>query len=250
MDTSAHRIQQALETVARLRLERAREPALAAANSAIKRFQARRFRATYADLLSDRRHGPAAQFFLDELYGDRDFAQRDAQFARIASAMARLFPQSVVDTAMKLAQVHALTEQLDDLMARKWLEKPPPRDVPAEIDSYVHAWRAVAERRAREEQLAVVLDLGRSLDGLTRAPGLRTLLRMMRRPADAAGLGSLQTFLEGGFDAFSSMRGAAPFLAQVEAREARLLTLLFEASPEAATDELRQLLHPGHQPAH
>ena len=55
----------------------------------IKVLQARRFEATYADLLQDPRHRPATRFFLDELYGDHDFAQRDAQFGRIAGAIVR-----------------------------------------------------------------------------------------------------------------------------------------------------------------
>ena len=218
-------------------------PTLSAASSAVKLFQARRFSATYADLMTDRRYGPAVRFFLDELYGDRDFAERDAQFARIAVTMARLFPQSVVHTALQLAQVHALTEQLDDLMARQWPVQAG-SGVASDAASYAHAWRSVDNREAREQQLATVLDLGRSLDGLTRTPGLRMLLKMMRRPAEAAGLGSLQKFLEGGFDAFSSMRGAGPFLGQVEQREAHWLTLLFESDPAVSARALHDLLQP------
>lgn len=60
---------------------------------------------------------------------------------------------------------------------------------------------------ARQRQLDVVLHLGHELNHLTRTLGLRMLLKMMRRPAAAAGLSSLQHFLEAGFDAFADMRG-------------------------------------------
>ena len=73
---------------------------MAAANAAIKRFQAQRFQATYPDLLQSPRHPAAARFFLHELYSDKEYAERDQQFARIAYTLARLFPQSAVNTAL------------------------------------------------------------------------------------------------------------------------------------------------------
>jgi hypothetical protein len=54
----------------------------------------------------------------------------------------------------------------------------------------------------------------------------------MRKPAQAAGLGDLQKFLETGFDAFGAMKGAAEFLAWVGERERALAAALF--TPDAA----------------
>ena len=87
MDPSAaDRIRAHLASVERLRTQ-ARDAGLDAAVSTIKRLQAQRFRGTYADVLNHPEQGRAARFFLDELYGDHDFRQRDAQFARIAAAI-------------------------------------------------------------------------------------------------------------------------------------------------------------------
>ena len=77
-----------METVAALRARAAAQPALGAAVSAVKRLQALRFRRCYADLMASKDFGPAARFFLEELYGDADYAQRDQQFARIAGTLA------------------------------------------------------------------------------------------------------------------------------------------------------------------
>ena len=49
------------------------------------------------------------------------------------------------------------------------------------------------------------MKLGQDLTRFTRMPGLRMMLRMMRKPAQAAGLGALQHFLETGFDTFGAM---------------------------------------------
>ena len=80
---------------------------------------------------------------------------------------------------------------------------------------------------------------------LTRTPGLRMMLKMMRGPAVAAGLGSLQRFLEDGFDTFAAMarnNGAEGFLGTIEERESRLIAMLFDADLVACETELAQLL--------
>ena len=242
MNATADQIHTALETVAQLRQQRMGQPALAAANSAIKRFQARRFQATYPDLLQSPRYKTAAAFFLHELYSDKDYAERDQQFARIASTIAKLFPQSVVNTAAALAEVHALTDRLDDAMAHQVLVLDAGEKVFVEPSRYIACWRRVTNPAARQQQLHLVLALGESLDNLTRKPGLRTLLKMMRGPAAAAGLGSLQKFLESGFDAFQTMRGADEFLNLITSRESDWIQKLFKEDIVACGTKLTELL--------
>lgn len=254
MDDSAHHIHASLETVAALRQQRAASPALTAASLAIKRFQARRFQATYADLLHSPRYKGATAFFLQELYGDKDYSERDQQFGRIADTIERIFPQPVVKTASALADVHALTEHLDDLMAREWLQKqgletahltPAAIVSPASCAQYIRCWRRVGDAGARAQQLEVVIQLGQQLDSLTRKIGLRTLLKMMRLPASAAGLSALQTFLESGFDAFAGMRGADEFLKLIRLRETEWIRALFDDEAVTCETKLHHLLTAG-----
>jgi hypothetical protein len=230
MNRPSQVIQDALNSVQGLRQTHAADAQLALASTAVKRFQARRFEATYRDLLDTPRYQPAARFFLDELYSDKDFSQRDQQFARIANTLTQLFPQSVVDTAQALAEAHALTEDLDARMALAWATMSPPPNANLHNSSaeiYIACWRQAAQPNERQKQLTAILGLGQRLDQLTRKPGLRTLLKMMRAPANAAGLGSLQQFLEAGFDAFAAMRGAGDFLRLIGSREQAGLTHCF-----------------------
>jgi hypothetical protein len=225
----ADTIRNAVAAVSLLRAQTAASPALLAAVKQIKLFQAQRFRATYADLLSSNDYGPATQFFLDELYSDKDFAQRDAQFAKIAGALQTLFPKQVVHTAVTLAQLHRLTEELDHQMGMAMLSAPDTD----EVSNYVQSWNTVGRRTDRELQLKTVLSVGQELERLTRTPGLRLMLKMMRRPAHAAGLGALQAFLEAGFDTFAAMSGkkqsVTSFLSTIEQREGELIRALFSA---------------------
>ena len=242
MDSTAQKIQDALQVVSQFRQQHASDPALAQASTEIKRFQARRFEATYADLLHNPRYQAAAAFFLHELYSDKDYAQRDQQFGRIANTIARLFPQAVVNTTGALAEVHALTETLDDQMARCWLAEALSAKNSDECDRYIRCWRRLGDRAGRHHQLEVVLQLGQEMDRLTRMPGLRTLLKMMRRPAAAAGLESLQQFLETGFDAFAKMKGADEFLKQVRQRESEWIRALFDDDAATCRTKLANLL--------
>jgi len=226
MDAS-HTIRESVAKVAALRHTAATNLELLQANKAIKRFQAQRFAGTYPDLLSSATFSGAANFFLDELYSDKDYSLRDAQFARIASALQTFFPDQVTSTAVALAQLHALTEELDQAMALEWLKQPELAD---EL-RYIHAWKAVGRVDERTRQLVDVLRVGEELDKLTRKPGLRMMLRMMRRPAEVAGLGALQSFLESGFDTFAVMarKGSKvrEFLNTIRQRETEWFTLLY-----------------------
>ncbi|HNW64044.1 MAG TPA: hypothetical protein PKJ32_13640, partial [Piscinibacter sp.] len=96
MSAEARSILLQLDVVDRERCARNADPALAESVVGLKSYQQRRFAGTYADLLSNLRYAPAARFFLDELYGPRDFSSRDAQFARVVPAMVRLFPAEIV----------------------------------------------------------------------------------------------------------------------------------------------------------
>lgn len=238
---TAQTIRQSVAEVERLREESRSVPEIGTAVVRLKRFQARRFASTYADLLASPAYGPAARFFLEELYSDRDFRERDAQFARIAGAVEKLFPRDVADTAAALAQLHALTESLDHAMAR--IE---PLDGHDDIVGYVRAWKAVDRRADRQRQLERVVAIGAEMTRLTRLPGVRMMLKMMRGPASAAGLTSLQRFLESGFDTFAAVAkqrgGAEGFLAIIRQREQQLVDLLFEADAVACETELQRIL--------
>jgi len=239
---AAQTIRSAVARVGQLREAQAARPGLRDAVIRIKALQARRFAGTYEDIMSRGPYSAAATFFLNELYSERDFAERDAQFARIAGAIERFFPSAVAQTAVNLASLHALTEALDHGMGVAWLDLDASL---ADAARYVAAWRQVGLRAEREAQLADVLAIGREMARLTRTPGLRTMLRMMRGPAHAAGLASLQGFLEAGFDTFASMArgdGARAFLAIIAERETRLIADLFDAPLVACETQLARTL--------
>lgn len=244
---SAQIIRASVADVSHLRQLVACDAQLASAVSAVKTYQALRFQNSYRDLISGGPYQAATRFFLDELYGDADYSSRDAQFARIAGAIQRMMPTQAVATAVALARLHAQTEQLDFQMGNAW------QSVLAwvnDAERYVLAWRAVGQQEQRLQQLKLVLTIGQDLVTLTRTPGLRILLRMMRRPAVSAGLPDLQHFLESGFDTFAAMgahksRGPIRFLALIDTRESEFIHALFDVTFDSSKAVENQVLPAG-----
>lgn len=222
---AANAIHASLAMVETERALRAADRDLAARVMSVKAYQQRRFELTYADLLQHPRYGGAANFFLREIYGPSDFTQRDQQFARIVPALIRLFPDEAVAAVEALAALHALSERFDSAMARV---------LPSErldADGYAQAWQRCDDAPGRDRQIALLLRVGRALDGLTRSSVLRHSLKLMGAPARVAGMAALHAFLEAGFDNFRSMRGADEFLALIGERERALAKTLFSVAP-------------------
>lgn len=230
--SKAQQIHEELHRVAIERAKRERDAELARKVKLLKAYQQQRFSKTHQDLLQDPRYRAAARFFLDHLYGPEDFSTRDDQFARVVPAMVRIFPDEVVTTVGRLATLHAISERLDTTMAGH---------LAAALDhqTYTAAWQATGHFDLRAQQIALSLQIGESLDRLTRNPIIRHSLRMMRGPAKAAGLSELQRFLEAGFDAFRAMHGARHFLATIDTKEHQLEQLLNTATPPFESEELK-----------
>ncbi len=232
---SSNSVTENLQLIHDLHHRQQSNPELFHALMLVKRIQCHRFRHTYHEALQRPDWGPAANFFLSELYSDRDFSKRDAQFARIAPSIQRLFPANVVTVTSTLIRLHAISEQLDHEMACSFLENLPlPLTQASAFEAYVATWRRVGNPNSREQQLDWVQFLGDGLTKFVRTPGLRMMLRMMRKPAAAAWLEDLQFFLELGIDTFAQLDSkgsyATDFLAHVHKQEQAWMSRLFDAN--------------------
>ena len=196
----------------------------------LKEWQAARLARTYADLLASPRYHPATAFFLSDLYGPKDFRTRDEELARVVPIMVRVLPARALLTLLEAVKMDTLSESLDTAMVLA-LRRTGHSD---EIDwpAYVAAYRGCGRRSDRELQIALIDRIGKTLDRLTRMPLIHMSLKLMKGPAHIAGMGALHSFLQGGFDAFSFMKGADEFLAIVTERETALMQELF-ANPNA-----------------
>ena len=199
---------------------------------AVKQWQAARLAVTHADLLETPRYQHAARFFLDDLYGAKDFSQRDAELARVIPVLTRTLPDAALATLADAVELDAMSERLDEAIALKLH-----RNEAGSIGEarYAAAYRATAPRVEREHQLDLVLAIGRSLDRLVRHPMIGTLLSAMGGPARMAGLGAMHEFLTSGFRAFKGIGGASGFLGRIDERERTILERLYSGAERGWT---------------
>ncbi len=208
-----------------LRLAAAADPVIERRRASLRAWQAARLARTHADLLASERFGEAAAFFLSDLYGPKDFGERDAELERILPLMTTLLPVSGLNTMLLAIEVDALSERFDAAMVGvlgAQLDTPEMSD-----EAYASAYREVGDRPGRETQIRLIGETGEALDAFAQKPFVRMALKMMQGPAKMAGLGELQAFLERGFDAFRSMRDVSEFVDSIVSREREFSAKLF-----------------------
>jgi hypothetical protein len=192
----------------------------------LRRWQSERLATSFADFLANPRERAAAQFFLSDLYGDRDFSGRDRDAARILPMMARILPAGLLDAAADAIELGALSHAFDMRVAEAL-----PVNGALTLAAYAAAYRKAGLPHLRRHQVSLFHSVGHRLDQAVRMHGVSRLLRASRFPARAAGLGELQQFLERGFSAFAELGGADEFLAKIVQRELEVSRRLFAGDP-------------------
>lgn len=193
---------------------------------AVKTWQQARLARTYADLAADVRYAPAVGFFLDELYGIRDSTIRDRDLVRMVPTIRRLLPVFAFDAVNSALELDVLAEEFDQALTSAIGRQP------LNEASYLKAFREVGRREDRLRQIVLMRAVGEGLDRMVKKTLIFSTLKMLRGPAQMAGLGEMQRFLETGFTAFRRMKGADYFLATIAARE----TVLIERILSGETD--------------
>lgn len=196
----------------------------------LRRWQAVRLARSFEGFMDHPGRRPAAEFFLSDLYGDRDFSQRDADIARVVPRMQRLLPQGLLETLADAIELGALSHAFDLRMA-EWLQANAGNRRKLDDALYAEAYRAVGRPRLRAHQIDLIVRAGYGLGMALKTRGVSTLLTVLRGPARAAGLGELQSFLERGFGAYAKLEDVGAFVHDIEAHEREVSRRLLAGHP-------------------
>ncbi|GAB5381635.1 MAG: hypothetical protein Alis3KO_08350 [Aliiglaciecola sp.] len=190
---------------------------------ALQEWQTKRLLTTHQDLWQSKRFKPAMSFFIDELYGPKDFSKRDSDIARVVPKMAKLLPQQALDSLESALRLNSLSFELDVKMSEQ-LEQ-----TPVDRHTYAQAYQRCDNFNQREEQISLLESLGEDLAEVVKIPGISALLMLSRKPAKMAGVESLQVFLESGFKAFKKLGNVEDFIVPIVSRERQMMHALFDA---------------------
>ena len=208
-----------------LRLAAAADPVRGQRRDRLRAWQAARLAKTHADLLASPKFNIAATFFLSDLYGPKDFSERDTEMEKVLPIMTTMLPVSGLRTLLLAVEVDALSERFDAEMVAVLGERLDQDELT--MDDYAAAYRQVGDRDGRELQIRLIGETGEALDALAHKAFAGAALKLMHGPAQLAGLGELHAFLERGFNAFRSLRRADEFLETIVQRERELMVSLF-----------------------
>jgi len=190
----------------------------------LRLWQAARLARTYDDLRRDPQCSDAIDFFLTDLYGIEDHTRRDQDLTRGWGHLKRTLPQAALEVLGCALELQVLTAQLDQAMAGQI------GSGPLNWATYATAYREVGRADARRRQIDLVVTIGRHLERLVRRDWMALALRAARVPANLAGFGALQDFLERGFAAFRRLRDSQRVLSAIQDRESRLSAALFSGA--------------------
>lgn len=184
-------------------------------------WQTKRLLITYDDMWQSRRFRPAMQFFIEELYGPKDFRQRDHDIARVVPKMAKLLPVQALQSLEAALRLNSLSHEMDLLLTENLQRQT------INSQSYADAYRLCNNRQQREEQIRLLAGLGNDLADVVKIKGISALLMISRKPAKMAGVESLHNFLSDGYKAFKKLGDVDAFISPIITRESALMEGIF-----------------------
>ena len=214
-----------LDRSAAMRARLVDDPEFMARRASLRAWQGARLGRTHRDLLDSPRFHAAAEFFLADLYAPKDLSRHVENVRGLVPVMSRTLPDSGLMTVARAMELNALSDDLDAAM----VETLGARAAAIDERAYAAAYRKAGRAKDRGRQIDLIALLGEALDQLTHMRFIGLALAMMRKPAQLAGLGELQGFLERGYAAFRAMRGGSlEFVSIVVARERAVSAALFK----------------------
>jgi len=197
----------------------------------LRAWQVERLARTHTDLLASSRYAPACRFFLDDVYAPRNLTQRDHDLERMHQFTLKFLPGSLVRPLTLAIELNTLTQQLDQELLDVLVDELGMTETITE-GLYAEGYRLCDNYAERVKQIELVGEVGHGIERVARLPLTGMTLRLARGPAQRAGWGELQEFLERGLAAFKKMRHVKGFLTMIQRRERRILDQIFAGAAE------------------
>jgi hypothetical protein len=191
---------------------------------ALQAFQSHRLRRDHADLAAEPQYHKIAEFFFEEIYGPRDFSQRDEQ-ARRLHVLVGMAPGVVIRDVEQVLELLDLTNRLDESVVEQLHAIGAPHDFDEAL--YEHAYRLADNYDDRRRQIQLVRDALYNVYKLSRRPLLDAVLHRTRGIAHAAGMADIHRFLLTGYEAIKPVRDIHRFIETICVREESRLDRIY-----------------------
>jgi len=184
----------------------------------VREFQASRIAETYRDFMAQSQYAPVMQFFLEDLYAARDFAQRDHDAERAHNFAQKFVPAEMLLLSTEAIALARLTNALDHTLLNVLVEQLEFRDT-LTPELYAEAYRRSNNAAEREWQIELLVDTMNDAAATAKMRLTGPALKLAKGPAHAAGWVEMYAFLERGYHAFSRVKKPSVILDAIRARE-------------------------------
>ena len=196
----------------------------------LQEWQCKRLLITHDDLRCEPEFADAMQFFVDELYGPKDFSQRDRDLTRVIPKLSAVLPDKALTALNDALRLNALSFDLDLAMVNAIFELEGIKtlsDYDLQPHAYAKAYQKVGREKDRITQIDIIEQLGLQLADVVHVKGISLLIKMARKPAEIAGVKTLHDFLAHGFKSFKKLGDVRDFLDPIVSRERQMMVDLF-----------------------
>lgn len=189
---------------------------------------------THQQLFADPANCLMAQYFVNRLYGGPEFDALAMQIERLlkyAHKVEKKIPETAIQTGVKSIRLAVLAMQLDEQITIQLLA-----DFPFEqpIDDEMMRLTLIKldQQQARLKQLALLDELGHSLDKYLRSFILLTAFKMCKGLAHKYQFDLMYDFIGEGFAAIKPMKSTTAFLNNFTEKERLIISAVHRGDPQ------------------
>ncbi len=192
---------------------------------ALQTLQSNRLRRDFSDLAAIPMYEPVGEFFFEEMYGPRDFSQRDHDARRLQHFL-HIVPGVHLHDIEQILELISLTADLDDDLTRRLIAL----NAPIHFDEvlYEYVYREADNYDLRMHQLELIRSCLLNVYNLSRSHLLGMALESSGLFARLAGFEAGHTFLLKGYRALRDVSEIDHFAVTIYGRELTRLDRIYE----------------------
>ncbi len=199
----------------------------------VQLWQKTRMQRTHARQFAEKQNVLMAEYFLNRLYGGPDFdalAEQIARLTKYAHKAEKLIPDNAIKTGTSGVALAILAVQLDEQVAMQLLEDYHPSESLTD-EMMRQAYLKLNQSDERLKQLALLDELGKSLDKYMRSFMVYTAFKMCKGAATKYRFEVMYDFMQDGFSAMKPLKSAEKFVKDFTANERQIIAKVHAGDP-------------------
>lgn len=197
----------------------------------LRMWQCERLTRTYYDFLTSPQYAPICGFFLTDIYGPRDFTQRNHDVERLHDFLARVVPAPMLQLLTDTVILNRMTDGLDEALLRALVDDLGVTDS-ITAAQYAEAYRLCDNYDERVQQIELVHTIVQQVGEGAKLGIVWLALKVLKGPAHQAGWTQIYDFAERGYSAVRRAHDIKTFVNAIRQRERRVLDQIYDGASD------------------